>query len=369
MKSKITGIICVLSILLTIAACDNGNKENRVTIKEPGKSITVIDDAGNTASKPDVSVKKIDRYENVEISDWLNKDTVIVSKENDSLGKMSLAELSDSYPRSLYLYNINTKEYKLLKEQKDVHLGEAALSADKKHLLYSEYSLGDPVYYVMNLDTLKAFGIMGGNIGGAISAGWSGNEVIGAAYSNGAYLANTTGKISVLDGLKEEALFIVKKNKDNVYYNTSNDESLMMLNLSTKKKVNLNLNNVFNVVPSPDGNQLLVLQSSGSKNIMILCDANGGNKKTIAEGTELGGISWSPDQRMIAYNLKGDVNGTTVNGLYVYDMLTDKSTQIAVDIKNAVTSWSPSGEELVYTEWNGKQYNSSIVYLQYSLQK
>jgi TolB protein len=43
---------------------------------------------------------------------------------------------------------------------------------------------------------------------------------------------------------------------------------------------------------------------------MILCDADGGNRKVIAEGTELGGISWSPDQRMIAYSLKANVNGT-----------------------------------------------------------
>ncbi len=71
---------------------------------------------------------------------------------------------------------------------------------------------------------------------------------------------------------------------------------------------------------------------------------------------------------MIAYNMKGDGNAAAVGGLYVYDMLTGKSTQIAVDIKNAITCWSPSGEELVYAQWDGKQYNSSIVYLDYTLQ-
>lgn len=49
------------------------------------------------------------------ITDWLNENTVIVSKENTSLDKMSLLEFSDYYPRSLYLYNIDTKEYQLLK--------------------------------------------------------------------------------------------------------------------------------------------------------------------------------------------------------------------------------------------------------------
>ncbi len=368
-KTKIVRIIFVLTLLLTVNACDNKKDGNKVIIEEPGKTITIIDDTGEEAGDPIVSVEKIDRYENAEITDWLDEETVIVSKENDSLDKMSLLELADYYPRSLYQYGINTKEYKTLKEQENVFLGGAVLSADKKHMLYSEFTLGDPVYYVMNLETSDTFGIMGENIGGAVSAGWAGNEVIGAAYGNGAYTASTAGEISVLDGLKEEALFIVRKMKDNIYYNTNYDESLIMLNEATKEKTNLNLSHVYDVQPSPDGNEMLVLQSSGSQKILILCDADGSNQKTIAEGTELGGVSWSPDQRMIAYNLKSTVNNTTVSGLYIYDMLTAESSQIAVDIQNAVTCWSPSGEKLVYAEWNGKQYNSSIVYLKYSLEK
>lgn len=54
-----------------------------------------------------------------------------------------------------------------------------------------------------------------------------------------------------------------------------------------------------------------------------------------------------PDQRMIAYNLKGTVNNIMINGLNIYDMLTGESTKIAVDIQNAVTCWSPSGEKLI----------------------
>ncbi len=367
-NTKIIRIIIVLMLPLSFNACGK-KEENKVIINEPGTSITVIDDTEKETEEPVVAVEKIDRIENAELSDWLDEETVVVSRENDSLGKMSLAELSDSYPRSLYLYNINTKEYKVLKEQKDVFLGGATLSADKKHLLYTEFTLGDPVFYVMELDTLDAFGIIGGETGGAMSAEWAGNEVVGAAYSGGAYQASATGEISVLEGLKEEPIFIVRKLKDNIYYNTSYDESLILLDQTTKEKINLNLSNVYDVLPSPDGNKLLVLQNNGTKATIVLCDMDGSNQKTIAEGTELGGVSWSPDQRMVAYNLKGTENNAAVNGLYVYDMLTAKSTQIAVDVQNAVTCWSPSGEKLVYAQWNGKQYNSSIVSLKFSLQK
>lgn len=369
-KTKMIIMGLAIALLVFTTACSSEEDANRVIIKEPGETITVIDDAGKEAGEPGVSVEKIERYDNVEISDWLDDETVIVSKENTSLEKMKLEELSDSYPRSLYAYNLNTKQYELLKEQDDVFLGGAALSSDKKHLLYHEFDLGDPVYHVLNLDTLDSFGIIGNPIGGAVSAKWADKEtIIGAAYSGGAYTASTTGNISSIAGLNDEALFIVERMKDKVYYNTNSNESLMVLNLATKEKTSLNLDHVYGVVPSPDGNQLLVLQSNGSKRVMILCDADGGNQKTIAEGTELGGVSWSSDQRMIAYSEKADVNGITVEGLYLYDMLTGKSTQLAVDIENAVTSWSPSGNALVYTEWSGNQYNSSIVHLKYSLQK
>lgn len=369
-KTQITKIICVLILLITTTGCGAESEEDKVTIQKPGGSITIIDNVGNEAGDPGVSIVRIDTYEKLEISDWMDSDTVIVSKENESLGKMSLEELSDSYPRSLYLYNLNTREYKLLKEQEELNLGGAKLSPDKKNLLYYGNSLGDPSYYVLNIENLKSFGILGEPIGSAGSAKWADKgTVIGAGYMNGAYYATIEGKITSLEELDKKAVFIVEKIKDTVYYNTADDNTLMALNLSTKEIVNLGLTNVFGVYPAPDENQMLVLQYKGSKQILLLCDRDGSNVKTIAEGVELGGVSWSSDQRMIAYSMKGDGSGAAVGGLYIYDMLTGKSTQIAVDIGNVITCWSPSGEELAYAQWDGKQYNSSIVYLEYSLQK
>ncbi|MGN6714188.1 TolB family protein [Anaerocolumna jejuensis] len=368
-KKQITKIIFAMILLITTTGCSTKSNEDKVTIKEPGGSITVIDNTGKEAGAPEISIAKIDSYKKLEISDWLDGDTVVVSKENESLEKMKLEELSDSYPRSLYLYNLKTKEYKLLKEEAELNLGGAKLSSDKKNLLYSGNSLGDLSYYVLNLENLKSFGISGDPIGSAGSANWADkNTVIGAGYTNGAYSANMEGKITSLKELDQKSIFIIKKLKDSLYYNTADDNTIMALNLSTGKVASLNLTNVSGLYPAPDEKQLLALQYKGSKQILSLCDRDGSNVKTIAEGAELGGVSWSPDQRMITYSLKGDSKGAA-NGLYLYDMLTGKSTLIAVDIWNAVTCWSPSGKELVYTQWDGKQYNSSIVYLEFSLQK
>ncbi len=365
---KPTRIIIVLMLLLSLNACGIKN-ESRVITKQPGGSITVIDKGDKKTQEPIISVEKIERLSNVEISDWLDEDTVIVSKDNDTLGKMTLSELKDTYPKSLYYYNIKTKEYKSIKEQKNVYLGGATLSADKKYLLYSEYVLGDPAYYVMNLNTKDTFGIMGNDIGGAKSAVWFGNEVAGASYKNGAYLASVSGDISVLGGLKDESVFILRVTKDNVYYNTEDDTSLIKMNRTTREKTKLNLKNVFNVVLSDDETKMLVIQSDNTKNTLLLCNLDGSNQVKIAEGTDIGGVSWSADQRMIAYNVKSDGTNAKVSGLYVYDILTAKVTQIAVDVQNASTCWSPKGDKLMFTQWNGDVYDSNIVYLKSSIQK
>ena len=95
---------------------------------------------------------------------------------------------------------------------------------------------------------------------------------------------------------------------------------------------------------------------------MIIYSPEQDEKITIAENTELYGVSWSPDQKMIAYGMKEDANNATERNLYVYDILTGKSIKTAVNTELISTNWSPSGKRLSYTEWDGNQYTSSIVY-------
>ena len=365
-NTKILLVTVLATLSFTFTACDRGKDDNKTIIKEPGKTITVIDtnEDKEEEEQPIVSVEKIDPYENIQISDWLDENTVLITKENTELEKMKLAELSETYPKSLYLLNLETKEYDLLKVEENTYLGSASLSADKKYLLYSQYSLGDPAFNIMNLDTKEVFGIHGETIGGAQSAKWADNEtVIGASYNGGAYIASTNGDISVLDNFDKEGIYLIEKLGNRVYYNTNYDSSLYIKNIESNEESNLNFENTYDVIPSPDKNQLLILQANDSAMTLTLCDANGENRKTIAEGSEMSGISWSPDQRMIAYNVKGDVNGTTVKGLYLFDLLTSKSVQIAINSGDLVTNWSPLGDKIAYVEWNGNQYNSNIVYL------
>lgn len=366
-KTKMIGIITVLAFVSAFTACGKETEDSKVIIKEPGKSITIIDDADKDISKPMITVEQIDKYENMEISDWLDEETVIVSKENTTLDKISLQELSDYYPRSLYLYNLRTKEYTLLKEQKDTFLGGATLSPDKKHLIYYENTLGDPAFYVMNMDTLETFMLSGDPIGGAMSADWvDNNTIVGASYG-GIYQASITGEITVFEDLKDSSFYFLKKINDTIYYNYFEDESLRMYHIVTKEMANLELKQIYQIIPSPDLKQMLMKQENETNTTLILSDIYGGNQTIIAEGTEINGVSWSPDQRMIAYNLKADSNNSLVNSLNIYDSLTGESTQIAVDLTNIDTHWNPTGDKLVYIEMDGMKYNSSIVSLKSSI--
>jgi len=123
------------------------------------------------------------------------------------------------------------------------------------------------------------------------------------------------------------------------------------------------VDNADGITPSPDERLMLISQGTESTRRLLLADAKGNILKTIAEGSEVTGTSWSPNQLIIAYQLKSSINGVDSSGLYLYDVLTDKSVQIAANVENAIIRWSPSGKKIAVTELDERTYSSSIIYL------
>lgn len=357
-------IASALLSLLTFTACSTKQEGNRTVIKEPGKSIIVIDNENTETKEPSISVEKIDRYGGMEITDWLDEETVVLAMENPELGKMSLLENSEFYPRSIYRYNLDSKEFDVLKAEKDMFLGGATLSPNKKHLLYYEYSIGDTAHYIMSMDEITQSPVTGNVLGIAMTAQWDyNNNIIGVSYAGGAYMADTGRNITQIEEIQEQ-LLTVKKTQDNIYYITIGDTlQLYMLDLITNEKKNLNVENADEIIPSPDGKQILITQWNGSKKKLLVADAGGSILRTIAEGTEVSGASWSPDQRRIAYQLKSVINGVDSSGLYLYDVSTGKSMQIAVNIGNSSLriKWSPSSKKIAVAELDNRSFNSSVI--------
>ena len=365
-KLKVLVVAALLLVLSILTACSMQQEESRTVIQEPVESSTDIENKNTETDSPSISIEKIDKYEGMEITDWLNEQTVVLSKENEEFEKMSLLENSEFYPRSIYLYNLDTKEYKTVKAQKNMFLGGATLSPDKKHLLYYEYSIGDVAYFLMSMDAVEQSPVPEDNLGIAYTAEWTDDQhVIGASYAGGAYLADTSRNLTQIAELQEEQLFTVQKVQDKIYYITTESPSfqLYMLDLVTKEKKNLKVDNADGITPSPDGKLMLISQGTESTRRLLLADAEGNILKTIAEGSEVTGASWSPNQLMIAYQLKSVINGVDSSGLYLYDVLTDKSVQIAANVGNAKIRWSPSGKKIAVTELDERTYNSSIIYL------
>lgn len=363
---KLTKLIAItFVILLTLTACSKEQEDNRTVIKEPEKSITVIDNEEITPELPVITVEKIDQYKGAEITDWLDEQTVVLAKVNNDFDKMSLLEKSEFYPRSLYLYQLDNKEYKVLKAVKNMFFGGATLSPDKKHMLYYEYSIGDTAHYLMNLEEGKQNTVKEETLGLAITARWAdAYTVIGTSYAGGAYMADTNRNLTPIEELQEEQLYTVVKSQDKIYYITIGDTlQLHMLDLATGEKRNLNIDNADQIIPSPDGKQLLITQWTETSKKLLVADTEGNILRTIVEGTDVTGTSWSPDQQMIAYQYNTVNNGAEIKGLFVYDVMTGKSIQIAVNIENAKISWSPSGKKIAVAEYGDSGYNSSIIYL------
>ncbi|MBU5671396.1 hypothetical protein [Paenibacillus brevis] len=357
-----------ISILAAVSACSAAQEDNGAAVNEPGRSnqsntSNNSQEENNKFDRTGVSVEWIQRYEGVELTDWVDEHTLIAAKENDSLKPLELEELAGSYPESLYLLDLDTEQFQLLKEQESANLGEARLSPDKKHLLYSEYTLGDPAYYVMDLETKESFAIKTEGSHVAMSAHW-GDEgmIVGASYRGGAYSSTVQGKATGIDGLTEGPVVIVRKWKDTLFYSTGDNPTLVMLDPANGQVESTQLEQVQDVLFMGEGKGLLVVQylNDGNRMRMGLSDRNGENYKKLAEGTEISGVSISPDQTLIAYQLTENADPSS-KGIFLLDLATGESLKIGDNAEYAITSWSPSGDKLAYSNWDGEHKNSTIV--------
>lgn len=353
-EGKLIKIAAGLAILLTLAACTSKGGDNG------------SDNGNNVSNEIEISIEKIERYSEMEITDWLDEGTVIVAKENTDMDKMSLLERAEFYPRGIYLYSLETKEFEELIAQENMFLGGARLSPDKEHLLFYEYSIGDTAYFLLSMNEIKEAKVKDGGLGLAMTADWDDdNKLAGVSYAGGAYIADTDRNIAQVEGL-EEQLFIVKKFQEKLYYVTLEDNfSLYIVDLVTGEKKDLMVDNVDRIVISPDGKQILITVWDGEMKKLLLTDSEGNIISAIAEGNEIYDAAWSSDSKMIAYHLNLDRDGSEKNNLYLYDVSRGKVISLIEDLGlgSIGISWSPSGEKIALSQLRDSSYDSKIIYL------
>ncbi|GIO37107.1 hypothetical protein J41TS12_19680 [Paenibacillus antibioticophila] len=359
-----------IGILAAISACSAAREDSGAAGNDPSPSNQSnnsnhsLEEENNQSDRTGVSAELIQRYEGVELADWVDEHTLIAAKENDSLEPLELEELAGTYPKSLYLLDLDTEQFQLLKEQEGANLGEARLSPDKQHLLYSEYTLGDPAYHVIDLKTKESFAIETEGGHAAMSAHWGDDgTIVGASYRGGAYSSTVQGRATGIDGLTEGPVVIVRKWKGTLFYSTGDNPALVMLDTANGGQAgSTQLEQVQDVLFRREGQELLVVQYLNDGNMMRmgLAGRNGENYRKLAEGTEISGVSISPDQTLVAYQLT-ESDDPSSKGIYLLDLDTGESVKVGDNIEYATTSWSPSGDKLAYSSWDGEQRNSTIV--------
>lgn len=295
-----------------------------------------------------IALEKIDRYENIRSMDWLNEDKILIVKDNIDLGKIS--ELDDgtkTYCQNIYLYDLKDKNEKLLCGE-SFNQGNAQFSPDKKHIFYNRMQNIDvsATGFITTPEGNKSIKVTEENDIYSFDGKWTDNEhVIYHTMEGKIYLTDVNGKATELVDTKESNISDEVNIGNKVYY-ISNGK-MIVYNLSTKQTKTLKKDVIW-LIPSPDNTQFAMVKKTGeSKMTLFITDLDGNEKATLAEGIQIFGTSWSPNQKNIAYTVTSGERGK--NGLFVADVETKKITQVSPDMQDISDSikWSPSSKKML----------------------
>ncbi len=353
---KRIGYVSCLALMaaFTIFGCSVQGKD-RVEISSNSKKITLL----NTSPTPVIatsettdnfSVAKIDKLEGLRGEDWINDEIILATKENSGLDPIHVFDSMENI-RNLYTYNLKTGKEKLSYDAKE-YLTMPIVSPDKKHI------------FVQNPDPTGNKGLIldqKGSIVATISpdnldenlylsynnAKWINNDTIIVPDSKeGVCLIGLNSSIDPLDNIDlmqtDTAVMVEKK----IYY-ISTDRNLMSYDITSKQKEVVN-QNVLNFELSPKKDKFAIEKKlEDGKNSLVIIDLTGKELETTAEGKTVFGMSWSDDQRKLAYLLSSDKESET--GLYIVDLESKNNIYVSPDfmgIDNGLR-WNPSGNKIM----------------------
>lgn len=345
-------VIIFLAIAMTVTslvAC-NSNSQGRTTIKDGDKTITIVEPESTTGTA-EIKVEKIEEYKDIRALDWQDEDKLLVSKKNTNVDKIS-SEGEEFYPNNLYIFDTNTKEYKILKEESANQLF-AEFSPDKKHIFYKANSEETARGYIMDSQGQNVVSITGDKTMHVMAGKWIDNErVVYPDFSNSIYEGDISGKIVELVNLSSESVNFVFKKGDDLYYLTSKLD-LKKYNLDSKEKSVLD-ESVFKMYPSKDLSRIAyVKMTKDEKAELIVVDTNS-SKKTLTEGMSISQVAWSPDNTRLVFSITKEDSGE--NGTYLYDLKSGNITRISLFDEIIGFSWSPSGKKILVCRFD-KEYN------------
>lgn len=136
-KRKLLVGILVISALGGTLGCAQYKAEGQ----DGDKAITIINDTKDILAT-EIVASKIDTYEGVIGSDWLDENKVVVTKENKELESIEIdnEKLKGNFEvKNIYSYNLDSKEEKSIGDQSKFQDG-AIVSPNNKYMFYrNEY--------------------------------------------------------------------------------------------------------------------------------------------------------------------------------------------------------------------------------------
>lgn len=355
---KRTAILFTVTMAITaLAACGSNNFE-RTTIKDGTKTITIIEPE-TVAENDELKVEKIDEYKDIRALDWQDEDRLLVSKKNTNVNKIS-SEGEEFYPNNLYIFDIKSGEYKILKEESANQLF-AEFSPDKKHIFYKTNSEETARGYVMDSQGENVVSVTGDKTMHVMAGKWVDNErVIYPDFSNGIYEGDISGKIVEIVNLGSEYANYAFRNGNDVYYLTSRLK-LKKYNLDSKVTETLD-ENVFKIYPSEDMSKLAYIKMTRDEKVELIVADMDFNKKTLAEGMAISQAAWSPDNTRLVFSITKEASEE--NGIYLSDLKSGKTSRLSLFYEVLGFSWSPSGRKISVCRFD-KDYNilSNVIVL------
>ncbi|BBH21722.1 hypothetical protein Back11_30670 [Paenibacillus baekrokdamisoli] len=350
--TKIAAAVGIVGFLLMTGCSgpvtnNGGEGSGREVIEKPQKTITIVD-TEPAAAHTEIEVVKIDELNGIRGLDWLGEDKLIIDKENKKMEPTTI-EGRERYPHNLYIRDLSKGESKdeALKEGTD-NQGAAVLSPDKKYMFYKVTEETTGTGYIMDLGTRKTVKT-GSEQMSTQEGSWNGNEQLVFPVMTGRILSsNLNGEMNVITITKNPLLYNVVQRGANLYYIGINN-NLFLFSTVTKETTLLDRNVIW-LIPSPDGKQLaLVKRTSDTEMELTITDSSLHKKVALAKSTQVFGTSWSPDGTKLAYSESSETGG--VKGVFVADVVSGKSTQIAVDVQSIADPlvWSPSGHKIITT--------------------
>ncbi|MWC29484.1 LpqB family beta-propeller domain-containing protein [Paenibacillus sp. MMS18-CY102] len=344
-----------------LAGCSSSASEERVVIQKPDKEINVITPEKKPVEEA-VEVERIDKFEGVRGMDWLTESEIVISRENKERPPITV-EGEKRYPLNLFAYDLNTgKERLLAADEGNKHANFAVLSPSKTYMFY-KMNIEESAYaYILNLKTGEKKQVSEELV--PIRDGvWDGDDtVVFAGIPGQVFAAHPDRDTEKLLTDAGRAMNPVMSNGI-LYY--TDMLTLKAYDSASGKTIAISPK-VENVIPSPDGKQLAIVKMTGdTERTLVITDLKGNAKKTLSKGTQIFGLSWSPDGSKLAYNLI-DEGENGVKGIVVANASTGKTAFATIDVPYASdpVAWSPSGKKLVASTFiNDDKGNHAVTFV------